>query len=75
MDEKELIRRWIETWRQAGPELEAIRRRELEAMTDDDVRRQVSNLFSGPYPSYLAPSRDSGLVEQQRRFARIRKRR
>ncbi|MGH8706217.1 MAG: hypothetical protein ACREUO_12470 [Burkholderiales bacterium] len=65
----ELMRKWIENWRRVGPELEAIRRRELQAMTDDDVRRYVSDLFTGPYPDDLPPRRTSGLVEQQRWFA------
>src|SRR5271155_2942478 len=30
MDEREAMRRWVETWKQAGPELEAIRRKEIE---------------------------------------------
>jgi hypothetical protein len=34
MDEREKMRLWVKTWEQAGPELEAIRRREIrEAVT------------------------------------------
>jgi hypothetical protein len=29
MDEHEAMRHWVETWRQAGPELEAFRRKEV----------------------------------------------
>jgi hypothetical protein len=29
MDEREMMRRWVETWKQAGPELEAIRQEEI----------------------------------------------
>lgn len=73
MDEKEktLILRWIETWKQAGPELEAIRRRELEALTDDDVRQYVEQIHAAPLPTGLPPRTESGLVEQQRWFARL----
>jgi hypothetical protein len=31
MDEREAMRRWVETWNLAGPELEAIRRKEHRA--------------------------------------------
>ena len=30
MDEREAMRLWVETWKKAGPELEAIRRKEIE---------------------------------------------
>ena len=70
MDEEALIRRWIDTWAAAGPELEAIKRRELEALTDDDIRQYVSDLFSGPYPFDVPPRTGSGLVEQQRFFSK-----
>jgi hypothetical protein len=33
------LKRWAETWKRAGPELERARREELRCMTDDDVRR------------------------------------
>lgn len=68
--ERELTLRWIRTWSQAGPELEAIRRRELEAMTDADVRAHVHALFTGRSFSDTEMARESGLVEQQRWFAK-----
>jgi hypothetical protein len=71
MDEKALILRWIETWKRAGPALEAIRRRELEALTDDDVRLYVQQIHGLPLPPGLPPRVESGLVEQQRWFARL----
>jgi hypothetical protein len=33
------LKRWAETWKRAGPELERARCEELRCMTDDDVRR------------------------------------
>ena len=69
-----LIRKWVETWAEAGKELEAIKRRELEAMTDDDVRDHVSALFTGWNPSDIAQVTESGLVEQQRWFAKLHRR-
>jgi hypothetical protein len=68
----DLLRKWVETWTRAGPELDAIRRRELEALTDDDIRQIVQNLMSVPLPPDLPMRLDSGLVEQQRWFARLR---
>lgn len=71
MDEKALILRWIETWKRAGPKLEAIRRRELRALTDEEARAAAADLLSLPLAADL-PERDSGLVEQQRWFMRLR---
>lgn len=68
----DLLRNWVETWTRAGLELDAIRRRELEALTDDDIRRIVQNLMSVPLPPDLPMRLDSGLVEQQRWFTRLR---
>jgi hypothetical protein len=70
----EVLRQWVETGARTGLELDAIHRRELEALTDDDVRRIIQNLFSLPLPENHPPRLDSGLVEQQRWFARLRKR-
>lgn len=66
------LKRWAETWERAGRELERIRREELARMTDDDVRRAISDLFSGASTTDLEPSTTSGLVEQQRLFAKLR---
>ena len=65
-------RRWVETWRAAGPELERIRQDELRRL---DTRRAIA-LLCGP-ADYTAPPRapkpTSGLVEQQRWFQKIRR--
>ena len=68
------IKRWSDTWAAAGPALDALRRRELQAMTDDDVRRAIADIFSGALPADLPPRTTSGLVEQQRLFANLRRR-
>lgn len=68
------LKQWAETWERAGRELSALRRRELQAMTDDDVRRAVSDLFSSPLPPDLPAPATSGLIEQQRLFAVLRRR-
>lgn len=67
-----LLKRWSEAWNSAGAELEARRRADLRALTDDEVRRAVADLFSLPQPRDLPPRLGSGLVEQQRLFACLR---
>jgi len=68
------LKRWAETWERAGRELSAVRRRELQAMTDDDVRRAIADLFSGLSPRDLPERATSGLIEQQRLFEILRRR-
>ena len=67
-DEK--LRAWVQNWIELGPILEAIKCRELEAMTDSDVRAHVEALFTGWYPVDVPPRLESGLVKQQRWFAK-----
>lgn len=63
-------RRWVETWRRAGIELERIRRKELRAL---DVQKAIALLCGQPIrPRPLLPT--SGLVEQQRWFMRAAQR-
>ncbi|MGP8244007.1 MAG: hypothetical protein ACLQVN_05760 [Bryobacteraceae bacterium] len=63
-----LVRRWVETWRRAGEELERLRRTEIESI---DTREAVRQIFGGEAVAAPAPSPTSGLVEQQAWFARI----
>lgn len=69
----ETQRRLVRTWIEAGAELERVRWRELEAMTDDEAREAVLDLLTMPLPPDLPPRFESGLVEQQRWFARLRR--
>jgi len=73
----ETQRQLVKVWERAGPALEAVKRRELEAMTDADVRAHVDALFCGFSPAEwgIPPKKESGLVLQQRWFARARRRR
>jgi hypothetical protein len=68
---REEMRRWVETWRQVGPELDDVRRREIESA---DTQEAVRQLFgTGDDPIDLPPSpATSGLVEQQAWFAKLR---
>ncbi len=60
----------VNAWRDAGPELEAIRHREAESISVHEAIRQIfdgmESLLTAPAPTY------SGLVEQQKWFSRIR---
>lgn len=63
-------RAWVAAWRDAGPRLEAIRRQELRAL---DSFTAISWLC-GPadyHEGPRAPKPTSGLIEQQRLFARL----
>ncbi len=65
-------RHWVKTWRDAGPRLEAIRRQELREL---DAYHAIA-LLCGPADYSVpprAPQATSGLVEQQRLFARMRR--
>ena len=71
MDEREAMRRWVETWKQAGPELEAILRKEIENI---DVQKELAVLEDAfNYAVHHAhPEPTSGLVEMQDWFAKLR---
>lgn len=66
------IRRWVVTWERAGRELTRIRREELASMTDEQAKLAALDLLSIPLPEDLPPKRESGLVEQQRLFSKLR---
>ena len=72
MDEREAMRRWVETWKRAGPELEAIRRKEIEKI---DVHKHLAAL-EGAFnhaTRTLPPRETSGLIEMQSWFAKLRR--
>ena len=63
--------RWVETWKLAGADLERIRRQELREL--DTYRAIVLLCGPGDYSRPpRAPKPWSGLVEQQRWFAKLR---
>lgn len=62
---------WVRTWQATGPLLAEIERRELEQMTEDDRRQAIEDVLSiVPCDSVVATT--SGLVEQQKWFAKLR---
>jgi len=42
----------------------------LRSMSDDEARRIIARIFSGPQPARR--ERESGLIEQQRLFQNLR---
>ena len=68
-----VARRWVETWKLAGPELELIRRKEIREL---DTQRTIELLCGAS--DYARPPRApkpfSGLVEQQRLFMKAARR-
>lgn len=66
-EEIALGKRWVETWRLAGEDLERIRRKELREL---DAYRTIASLCG--HADYTIPPRApkpwSGLVEQQQWF-------
>jgi hypothetical protein len=72
-EEIENTRKWVETWRKAGPVLEKIRRTEVRNL---DSFKTIS-LLCGP-ADYTVPPRapkpTSGLIEQQFWFMKIARR-
>jgi hypothetical protein len=69
--QSELLRRWVDTWRQAGPELDEVRRREIEFADTQEAVRQLFGTGDDPIDVPPAPA-TSGLVEQQAWFTKIR---
>jgi hypothetical protein len=68
-----LGKRWVETWKLAGTDLERIRRQEIRQL---DTYRAISLLCGTA--DYTCPPRasrsSSGLVEQQRWFMQVARR-
>ena len=72
MDERELTRLWVKTWQQAGPELEAIRRREIEQADNLQVLALLEGAFH--HATRTMPMRESsGMVEMQEWFRKLRR--
>jgi hypothetical protein len=72
MDEHELARRWVETWKEAGPQLDALRRREIREADNLQVLALLEGAFNHALHS-LPPRESSGMVEMQAWFAKLRR--
>ena len=71
MTEREMLIRWVQAWKDAGPELE--RQRDEDVRGTDTTRSllSLSDCFDLALRD-LPPRADSGLVEQQRWFRILR---
>ncbi len=74
-DEAALMRRWVEIWKSAGPELERFKKKELRVMTEEEALQRVDVVMNSRVKDiWIDPRRrdSSGLVEQQRWFQKFR---
>jgi hypothetical protein len=71
MTEKEMNRRWAQTWKEYGPELERIRLREVRDEDNVLALQQLARMFNHATRTQ-PPDQSSGLVEMQRYFAKLR---
>ena len=64
------LRRWVETWRVAGNALARVKRDELVRLDTAEYLVQLADGFEHAL-RHAEPTTTSGLVEQQRIFARL----
>ena len=69
MEEREMMRLWVETWKQAGPELEAIRQREIREADNFQVIAMLEGVMNIALRLPARPS--SGMVEMQRLLTKL----
>ena len=72
MEERDKIRLWVQTWKEAGPELEAIRRREIHDADNLKVLACLEGAFNHAART-MPPRQYSGMVEMQELFAKLRR--
>jgi hypothetical protein len=72
MDEREMLHRWVQTWREAGPRLQAIRRREIQEADNLKVLSSREGAFNHALRT-LPPRPTSGMLEMRRWFAKLRR--
>jgi hypothetical protein len=63
---------WVETWKKAGVELSAIKRRELQQIDTQTALMNLADAFES-CRLHFTPPPWSGLVEQQAWFKLLRK--
>ena len=72
MTEDEMVRRWVQTWKEYGPELEKIRLREVRDADNLLSLQLLARAFN--QATREQPARESsGLVEMQRYFAKLQR--
>ena len=63
------LKSFAENWLETGPVLDAIRSREVAALTEEQARQQTLTLLALWRPGFNQPT--SGLVEQQDGFRKL----
>lgn len=69
--EEERVRQWVRNWEAAAPVLEWLRDEAIRNSDTAAAIEQLSDAFESARRHWPAPT-TSGLVEQQRLFARLR---
>jgi len=69
--EEERVRQWVRNWEAAAPVLERLRDEAIRNSDTATAIEQLSDAFESARRHWPAPA-TSGLVEQQRLFARLR---
>jgi hypothetical protein len=64
------LKRWANTWKEAAPKLEEIRRREVAALDTLEVLASLESAFHYAIHS-LPPRQTSGMVEMQKYSAKL----
>ena len=70
--EKDLIRRWVETWKRAAVELEKVKTQELRNFDYEKHRENIDAMLQWAF-EHRQERLTSGFVEQQRWFRKLRK--
>lgn len=71
VDDLTQLRQWARTWREAGPELEAIRLAEVPEADNARVLALLESAFN--HAAKMPPRESSGMVEMQAIFAKLRR--
>jgi hypothetical protein len=67
-----MLRQWVARWQDAGPELEAMRRKEIRDADNLEILEILAPAFNHAVRT-LPPRPSSGMVEMQAVFARLRR--
>lgn len=65
MTEREMLQKWVDTWKVTGPLMEQFRADDLARLTEEDRGRMFNEIMLW---MPVTPRHDDGLIEQQRHF-------
>jgi len=72
MEDREMMRRWVQAWKSASPELEAVRWREVRQADHPKALAPLEGAFNQTLRT-LPPRPSSGMVEMQDWLAKLRR--